>query len=62
MISPIYPIKTMEIIFNRNYKSLWRWGKKDKDFPKPLKRNGQTIGYLKTDVDAYISKLAEQSH
>jgi predicted DNA-binding transcriptional regulator AlpA len=60
--SPIYSINDMEVIFNRKYKSLWRWVKEDENFPKPLKRNGQAIGFLKANVDDYILELAEQSH
>lgn len=62
MNNPMYSNEEVSTIFNRSYKTIWKWWAKDKTFPKPVQRNGRSLGFLKTDIDSYIHKLAEQNH
>jgi predicted DNA-binding transcriptional regulator AlpA len=36
--------------------TLWRVGEQDPNFPKKIRINRRCVGYLKTDIDEWLSK------
>lgn len=40
-------------MLNRNYKTIWAWVR-DGKFPRPIKLNGQTLGWRQEDFENWL--------
>lgn len=56
--SRIIKYPEMEQLTGRDRRTLWRWWQKDKTFPKPLMRNGRTIGWTAQQYQEWLQGLA----
>ena len=51
----IIPISEMEMLVDRDYKTLWTWYKKGR-FPLPVKVAGRAIGWTESSYQKWLSE------
>jgi prophage regulatory protein len=41
-------------MFNRSPKSIWRWWRRDKNFPCPIQVSGRAIGWRESSIKKFL--------
>jgi prophage regulatory protein len=51
----VISMSKMSMLVGKDRRTIWRWWRKDKTFPKPLLINGRAVGFRSSDYENWLN-------